>query len=68
MRGKQAQAHALGSTVLLGVPLHYFIGLQTASKFMVGKRKVTVIFEVGKVGLGLQAEHLRWVTSPCWHL
>lgn len=52
-----------------GVPLRSFIGLQTGSKFMVRRSlKVTVIFEVGKVGLGLQAEHLRWVPSPCWHL
>lgn len=36
---------------------------------MVGeKKKVTVIFEVGKVGLGLKADHLWWVTFACWHL
>jgi hypothetical protein len=35
---------------------------------MVGKRKVTVMFKVGKVGLGLKAERLHWVVSLLWHL
>lgn len=35
---------------------------------MVGKRRVTVMFKVGKVGLGLKVEHLQWVVSLHWHL
>lgn len=31
------------------------------SQFVVGKRKVTVMFKVGKAGLGLKVEHLQWV-------
>lgn len=37
-------------------------------QFMVGKRKVTVMFKVGKVGPGLKGERLQWVVSLLWHL
>lgn len=37
-------------------------------QFVVGKRKVTVTFEVGRVGLGLTVEHVQWVVSLHWCL
>lgn len=51
-----------GARCLWGVfPLFHW--LIDCFQFVVGKRKVTVMFEVGRVGLGLTVEHLQWVVS-----
>lgn len=51
-----------GARYLWGVfPLFHW--LIDCFQFVVGKRKVTVMFEVGRVGLGLTVEHLQWVVS-----
>lgn len=47
-----------GARCLWGVfPLFHW--LIDCFQFVVGKRKVTVMFEVGRVGLGLTVEHLQ---------
>lgn len=56
-----------GARCLWGVfPLFHW--LIDCFQFVVGRRKVTVMFKVGKVGLGLTAEPLQWVVSLHWCL
>lgn len=61
-------ALAHGKFGAFGVPFPLFDWITDCFQFMVGKRKVTVMFKVGKVGLGLKAERLHWVVSLLWHL